>query len=147
MLCIKTSDDHHGRGLAVMSYSKVLVPFVKDLVSYNAKRTREGYQLRVCDLSPEDQNSFLGHIIDAEDRNLECLVENNGYDDIVETLIAMLKNPTADNKAEFFDSLTKNFRDYYEERMEHLLEESIAWLNHEDEIEEMDFRYAVGALA
>lgn len=119
-------------------YSKVLYPFVKNLILYNFKSTRDGYQLHVDDLDEHDQYMFAMHLIEESDRDLSSIYENEKYDDIVCSLFQLLKKDDTDHKLDFAETVRDKIVSYYKPKMQTMIDDIIGWVEKED-YEEREF--------
>lgn len=109
-------------------YSKVLYPFIDDLIRSNHKH----YYLSVDDLSERDQFRFSMHLIEHADRDLFSIYENENYDDIVSSLIQLLKNDDTESKLDFAETIQEKIISYYKPKMQKMIDDVIGIIEQDD---------------
>lgn len=118
--------------------TRVVLPFVKKLIRENYKFTPDGFQLNVDDLDDQDLREFAMYLLEYDDRDLHSIYENDKYDNIISTLIKMLKKDDTDNKLDFAEMVRDKIVDYYKPKMQELINDYIGFV-------EEDYFYEHGA--
>lgn len=76
------------------------------------------------DISLHDKEALAAMFIEYDDRDLLSIYENQNYDDIVSSLLNMMKKDDAESKEDFTDCLRNNIVKFYEKHMMKLIEEA-----------------------
>jgi len=105
---------------------KDLYNFAYELAANYHEVTSDGYYTDWRKIPDEDKEAFAGLFIDYDDRDLFSIYENEKYDDIVSSLLTMLRKGDRDSEEDFTACLKKNLVKYYEKKMEELLTEATA---------------------
>ena len=103
-----------------------LVNEIDTLIRTEGSYDTDGYSLDFVDLDTSDQQKIAGLFIDYDDRDLFSIYENEKYDDIVCSLLTMLKKDTRDSDEDLAECLKKNLVKYYAKRAQELIEERCA---------------------
>lgn len=121
-------------------YSKVLYPFLIDLISdYDNLVDHDGhFNLSVDDLSTYHLRQFSAHLVELNNRDLNAISENNCLDDISISVIKMLKKNNKENCMDFAELVQEKIIEYYKPSMQSLIDEVIYNL-------EQDFHYENGS--
>lgn len=113
-------------------HSKVLIPFVDRLIRNKCHQDENGYQLTLNELDDHEKEQFAAHLLENDDRDIFSIYENEKYDDIVSSLIVMLKKDNLDNRLDFAESIRDNVTKYYEDRMSDLIKERLSIVEADD---------------
>ncbi len=100
-----------------------LVNEIDSLIRTDGALKDDGYALRWVDLDETDQAKVVALFIDYDDRDLFSIYENEKSDDIVASLLTMLKKDTLDSSEDFTSCLKKNLIDYYAKRAQSMIDE------------------------
>lgn len=104
------------------SYQR-LVNEIDSLIRTMGEYDTDGYSLHYSDLDEDDQQKIVACFIDSDDRDLFSIYENDKHDDIVASLLTMLKRNTLESGEDFTTCLKKNLREYYAKRAQELINE------------------------
>lgn len=96
---------------------------IDSLIRTEGKLGIDGYSLDWTDLDESDQNKVVALFLDYDDRDLFSIYENEKHDDIVCSLLTMLKKDTLEASEDFTNCLKKNLCGYYAKRAQELIEE------------------------
>lgn len=122
-------------------YSKVLYPFVESLIKENKKATSDGYYLSVDDLTDDDQYLFASYLIEYDDRDLSSSInENDKYDDIVCSLLNLLKQNDLDSRLDFADTVKERVVSHYKTKMQGMIDDLIGIVEREDKYPNFPWR-------
>lgn len=114
---------------------KNLCSVINSLILNEGKYTSDGYSLEYNDLDEHDQQTIVALFIDYDDRDLCSISENEKVDDIVSSLLVMLKKDTHESHEDFVNCLKTNLREYYAKRAQELINERCAELTSDDDFE------------
>lgn len=103
-----------------------LYNYAYSLASNYHEVTRQGYYTDWNKIPDEDKEALAGLFINYDDRDLFSIYENENYEDIVSSLLTMLRKGDHDSEEDFAQCLKKNLVKYYEKKMVELLTEATA---------------------
>jgi hypothetical protein len=106
-----------------MNPYQTLVSEIDSLIRNEGTYDSDGYSLSYDDLNEDDQQLIVACFVDYDDRDLFSVYENEKYDDIVASMLTMLKKGTRDSDEDFTECLKKNLRTYYAKRAQELIDE------------------------
>jgi hypothetical protein len=109
-----------------MNAYQTLTNEIDSLIRNSGTFDSDGYSLRYDDLDEDDQQKITACFIDCDDRDLFSVYENEKYDDIVASMLSMLKKGTHDSEEDFTKCLKKNVTAYYATRAQNLINERCA---------------------
>jgi hypothetical protein len=118
-----------------MSPYKRLCNEIDSQILNDGKYTQDGYSLDYNDLDECDQQAIVALFLDYDDRDLFSVYENEKVDDVVSSLIGMLKKDTHESNEDFVNCLKKNLREYYATRAQELIDERCVELTSDDDFE------------
>jgi hypothetical protein len=106
-----------------MSTYQRLTNVIDSLIRTEGTYDSDGYSLQYDNLDELDQQKIVACYIDDDDRDLFSIYENKNCDDIVASLLTMLKNDTREANEDFTVCLKKNLTAYYAKRAQVLIDE------------------------
>lgn len=112
-----------------------LVNHIDSVIRNDATRTSEGYSLDFQGLPDHEQHEIVALFIDSDDRDLFSLYENEKHDDIVATLLTMLKKGDREAAEDFSDCVRNNLVKYYTKRAQEMIDDRLGWVEQEDQWE------------
>lgn len=106
-----------------MNTYQTLCNLIDDLILNQGEFGIDGYSLHYQDLDESDQQSIAAAFIEYDERDLFSITENEKYDDIVSSLLTMLKKDTQESAEDFSNGIKARLREYYAKRAQELINE------------------------
>lgn len=109
-----------------MAQDRALLALTNEIddVIWHAGRNQNGeYTLNFTDLDSSDAEKIVAAFINYDDRDLFSIYENDNRNEIVDSLLTMLKKDTRETDEDFVKSLKSNLVTYYSKRAQELIDE------------------------
>ena len=112
-----------------------LVNHIDSIIREEAKQTSEGYYLEFEELPELEQQEIVALFLEYDDRDMFSIYENEKSDDIVSSLLTMLKNGTREASEDFAECVRSNVVKYYSKRAQEMIDDRLGWVEQEDDWE------------
>jgi hypothetical protein len=107
------------QGRALLALINTIDEVIIDSGSFDS----DGYSLCFDELDSNDSQKIVAAFIQYDDRDLFSIYENEKRDEIVDSLLTMLKKDTPDADEDFIQTLKSNLVAYYASRAQELIDE------------------------